>query len=65
LALAERDRTDLIAALIDSLDTEVEEGVEEAWRVEIERRAAELDSGKVKSIPWEIVRARLARASGG
>ena len=65
LSLAERDRADLIAALIDSLDSEVEEGVEEAWRIEIERRAKELESGAVKSIPWEVVRERLARAARG
>jgi putative addiction module component (TIGR02574 family) len=64
LALGERDRTDLVAALIDSLDAETESGVEEAWRVEVERRARELETGAVKSIPWDAVRARLARASG-
>jgi len=63
--LAERDRADLIGALIDSLDSEVEEGVEQAWRVEIEQRAKELESGAVKSIPWEVVRERLARAARG
>jgi len=65
LSLAERDRADLIGALIDSLDSEVEEGVEQAWRVEIEQRAKELESGAVKSIPWEVVRERLARAARG
>ena len=61
LALPESERADLIGALIDSLDSEVEVGVEEAWRAEIERRAAELDAGTVQSIPWEVVRQRLAR----
>ena len=65
LSLAERDRADLIGALIDSLDSEVEEGVEQAWRVEIERRAKELETGAVKSIPWAVVRERLARAARG
>jgi len=65
LSLAERDRADLVGALIDSLDSEVEEGVEQAWRVEIERRAKELESGAVKSIPWEVVRERLARDARG
>jgi putative addiction module component (TIGR02574 family) len=44
---------------------DVEEGVEEAWRAEIERRAKELDSGAVQSIPWEVVKARLSRAPRG
>lgn len=65
LSLNERDRADLIAALIESLDSEVEEGVEEAWRIEIERRAKDLESGAVQSIPWEVVRERLWRAARG
>jgi len=47
--------------LIDSVDAESEEGVEDAWRVEIERRMAELDSGTVQTVPWEELRARLYR----
>jgi putative addiction module component (TIGR02574 family) len=65
LLLDEQDRADLIAALIESLDSEVEEGVEEAWRIEIERRARNLESGAVQSIPWEVVRERLGRAASG
>jgi len=62
LSLPEQDRADLAGALIDSLDAEVEERVEEAWHAEIERRAKELDSGAVQSIPWEVVKARLSRS---
>jgi putative addiction module component (TIGR02574 family) len=65
LLLDEQDRADLIGALIESLDSEVEEGVEEAWRMEIERRAKNLESGAVQSIPWEVVRERLGRAASG
>ena len=65
LTLPERERADLIGALIDSLDAEVEEGVEDAWRDELERRAQELEAGTVQSIPWETVKARLARAPRG
>ena len=65
LTLPERERADLVGALIDSLDSEVEEGVEDAWRVELERRAQEIESGAVQSIPWEAVKARLARAPRG
>ena len=59
LDLNERERAALAARLIESLDTETEEGVEAAWLAEIERRMEDLDSGKVQSIPWEEVRARL------
>jgi putative addiction module component (TIGR02574 family) len=65
LTLPESERAELIGALLDSLDREVEEGVEEAWRVEIDRRARELESGAVKSIPWDVVKERLARAQRG
>lgn len=65
LSLNERDRAELIAALIESLDSEVEDGVEETWRIEVERRAKELESGAVQSIPWEVVRERLGRAARG
>ena len=59
LDLNEGERAALAARLIESLDTETEEGVEAAWLAEIERRMEDLDSGKVQSIPWEEVRARL------
>ena len=61
LDLNERERAALAARLIESLDTETEEGVEAAWLAEVERRMEELDSGKVQGIPWEEVRARLFR----
>jgi hypothetical protein len=32
---------------------------EDAWYREIERRAAEVDSGDAETIRWEIARARL------
>jgi putative addiction module component (TIGR02574 family) len=45
--------------LIESLESEIDPDVEEAWRVEIERRLAELDAGTVETAPWETVKARL------
>jgi putative addiction module component (TIGR02574 family) len=62
LALDESDRAELVGLLIDSLDPETEQGVEAAWLQEIDRRARELDSGAVQTIPWEIARERLMRA---
>jgi len=56
-----QERATLMRLLIDTLDVESEEGVEDAWRVEIERRMAELDSGAVETVPWEELRARLYR----
>lgn len=65
LALAPSDRAELVGLLIDSLDEGVEQGAEAAWLEEIDRRARELESGAVRSIPWESVRERLVRAPRG
>ena len=59
LHLDESERAALASLLIESLDMEVEEGVEAAWVTEIERRVAELDSGATTTVPWEEVKARL------
>jgi putative addiction module component (TIGR02574 family) len=59
LELEQQDRVELAKLLIDSLDATTEGDVEDAWISEIDRRAAELDSGAVQTIPWDTVRARL------
>lgn len=65
LRLPMRSRAKLAADLIDSLDGESDDPaeVEGAWAKEIERRLAEFDSGKVKSIPWAEARRRIAAAA--
>jgi putative addiction module component (TIGR02574 family) len=59
--LPEEDRAALAGLLIESLDTEIDEGVEEAWQAEVQQRLSELDSGSVKTVPWESVRARILK----
>jgi hypothetical protein len=44
---------------VDSLDTEVDEDAEEAWREEIQRRLQEIDSGAAKLVQWDAARRRL------
>ena len=61
MKLDPEERATLMRLLIESVDAEAEDGVEDAWRVEIERRMAELDSGTVQMIPWEELRAQLYR----
>ena len=61
MRLDPQERATLMRLLIDALDAETEEGAEDAWRAEVERRMAELDSGAVEAVPWEEVRARLYR----
>ena len=65
LALDEKDRAALAGVLLESLDSEQDEGVEEAWAAEIRRRTAELNSGEVETVPWEDVRERLFRKMRG
>ena len=61
MGLDPEERATLMRLLIESLDAESEEGAEDMWRVEIERRMAELDSGAVETVSWEELRARLYR----
>jgi putative addiction module component (TIGR02574 family) len=60
LTLSEEERADLACSLIDSLDATAEEGADEAWEREIERRIADLNSGRAKAVPWEVVRGRIS-----
>jgi putative addiction module component (TIGR02574 family) len=59
LKLPPEARAALADSLIDSLDTEVDENAEEAWRNEIALRARELDSNIVQTIAWDEVRRQL------
>jgi len=58
LELPEKERADLAASLIDSLDPTIDHDVEAAWQEEIARRIGDIETGKVKPIPWEEVRAK-------
>ena len=53
MKLDPEERASLIRLRIKSVNAESEEGVEGVWRVEIERRMAKVDSGTVKTMPWE------------
>jgi putative addiction module component (TIGR02574 family) len=65
LQLDESERAALVGMLIDSFDSDGEEGVEAAWMAEIERRIVELDAGVAKTIPWDVVRDGLRQRLGG
>ncbi len=62
--LTETERAELALSLIESLDGPADPGVEEAWRLEIERRVAQIERGEVKLIPGDEVFARLRRRLG-
>jgi putative addiction module component (TIGR02574 family) len=59
LQLPPKARADIAGTLLRSLDAKEETNVEEPWAAEVERRVAEVDSGKVKLVSWSQVRRRL------
>jgi len=61
LTLSDKERAELASHLIDSLDPTVEPDAELAWQEEIARRLEEVESGRVKTIPWDQVQ-RKGRA---
>jgi len=63
LSLSEEERADLACSLMESLDAAVEERPEKAWNEEIDRRLADLDSGKAKTVPWDEIRRRMRTGS--
>ena len=65
LKLPPAARAALADSLIESLDTEVDENAEEAWRSEITLRVRELDSGAVQTIAWDQVRRQLRTRLNG
>jgi putative addiction module component (TIGR02574 family) len=62
LALPDRDRAQIAARLLESLDAVSDEDpdeVEALWAAEIERRCDVLDAGTAKTHPWTDVRREL------
>lgn len=64
LQLPPEARAALAGHLIESLDEEVDEGVEAAWSAEIARRTEELETGKVRTVPWAEARRQIMRPVG-
>jgi putative addiction module component (TIGR02574 family) len=60
LQLSERDRANLAASLIESLDQPFDSDSQTAWAEEVGRRLAELDSGTVRAVPWDEARQAIA-----
>lgn len=60
LKLPPEARAALAGTLLESLDEIIDENVEEAWALEIEKRLYELDSGKIKTISWSESRRKIS-----
>ena len=65
LALPPEARAALAGSLLESLDDTVDASAEEEWNDEIARRIKELDSGKVKPIPWAEARRQVSAILNG
>jgi putative addiction module component (TIGR02574 family) len=60
LSLTEEERAELAGSLLESLNAGVDEAAGAERNQEIARRVEDLDSGKVKNVPWDTVRLRIA-----
>jgi putative addiction module component (TIGR02574 family) len=58
-------RAALAGHLLESLDESVDEDAELAWDKEIARRIADLDKGKIKTVPWSVARRQILGRSRG
>jgi len=56
LTLPDKERAELASSLINSLDPTIDTNADLAWQEEIARRLEEVESGRVKTVPWEEVR---------
>jgi putative addiction module component (TIGR02574 family) len=63
MELTDEERVDLADRLVSSVSDEYRADVDRAWAEEIERRAKEIDEGKVTLVPWDEVRDRLLKRS--
>jgi putative addiction module component (TIGR02574 family) len=65
LALPTEARAALAGSLLESLDDTVDPSAEEQWKLEIARRIEQLNSGKVRPIPWEAARREISAILNG
>ena len=62
--LSAEERARLALFLLQSLEPVDEGDIDEAWRVESERRLAQIEKGEVQSVPGDNVFARVRRKLG-
>ena len=56
--LNEKDRAQLAGLLLESVESDPDQDVEQAWVAEIDRRLKSMDDGTATMIPWEEVKQR-------
>ncbi len=57
--LTSTEKAQIAHCLISSLDAKHEEGVDDAWLELAQQRFNELDSGTVKGVSWEQIKAQI------
>lgn len=55
LQLQDKERAEIAAILMQSLDEDTDPVAEEEWEVEIQKRLDEIDSGKVKTLSLQEI----------
>ncbi len=65
LELPPEARAALASSLLESLEDTLDASAEEEWNQEIARRIEELDSGRVKPVPWAEARRQIAAILNG
>lgn len=65
LQLPPEGRAALANSLLESLEETVDASAEQEWNQEIARRIEQLDSGKVKPVPWSEARRQIAAILNG
>lgn len=59
MQLPEKDRAELAAHLLRSLDQRDDVDVEQAWKETVQKRSVDLEEGRTTSTPWAEARERL------
>ena len=62
LELSVEERANLAAQILESLDSSDDPEVQAAWQAEIERRMADLDTGRVKGVSPEEAKSQVRSA---
>ncbi len=62
LTLDDQERAELVGLLLSSFEDDADDGVDLAWKDEVSRRVAELDSGVAQMIAWSKVRSEAFKA---
>ena len=65
LLLPELERGELAARLLDSLDSEADEGADSEWTEEIRNRIEDVRTGKVQTVPWTAAREQIMDDADG